>query len=314
MMGRSSLLGFVAVLAGCPGTSSPDAGGSMMVGQDGGQTDAGSVLDAGTADAGADGGRVSNCFPQEVSLLTVNYGDTDRYFVEVTLDGTQVALQLDTGSSLNFLYQPANSPRYVPDFAEVIMGCETASVDARNIPKSGQFVDGLEVVGTLGMELLLHVPTLLDVSNLRILRYDQWPEDIAAAGYSVAFDNVQDHVLVPVVLDGNDVRLMFDTGGGHTLWVGQEGAPGDTVQQVVDVEGNVFDIYTGTGLLQIGQQEERLVPVARALEFPYFDLTVDALGGNLHGLLGVTSFHGDALLFGRELDEFFVVRQPSSLQ
>ena len=39
------------------------------------------------------------------------------------------------------------------------------------------------------------------------------------------------------------------------------------------------------------------VPVLRAPSVPYFEATVAALGGNIHGLLGLSAFGGRALLF-----------------
>ncbi len=263
-----------------------------------------SVVDGGGPDAGSP----TACGDQSVRLLLVNYGDTDRYFVEVTYEGEQVAMQLDTGSSLNFLYQPANSPPYIPAFADVSLGCETVSVAARNIPSSGESVDGLPVVGTMGMELLLRTPSVPDIGGERLLRYAEWPEDLQMrASASFSYDNVIDHLLVPMTLDGDAVRMMFDTGGGHTLWVGVDGQPGDVEEQAIDAEGNLFSIFTGTGVVEISGEPAREIPVARAPTFPYFDETVAALGGNLHGLLGVTAFPNQALLFDDTADTVFVI-------
>ena len=246
--------------------------------------------------------------PRVVPLLTRSFEDSDRYYVAVTLEGEEVAMQLDTGSGLSFLFQPANTSPYIPDFATLEIAGETISVAARNIDIPTPDIEGLRVVGLLGMEYLLKDPTVFDRSQNRMLRYDEWPSALASnALYTVAFDNVQDHALFPLTLDEEPVRLLFDTGGGHTLWVGQEGRPGDSESSAVDAEGNIFPIFTGVGELRFDGQSVRSVPVARAPEFPYFEGTVTALGGNLHGLLGVTAFGLDeALLFG-EQERVYVV-------
>lgn len=293
---RTPLFPLLFVLGACvpvPEPTEPNDGGPTL-------NDAGETTDD------DDGG--AQCQANEFPLALVNYGDTDRYYVEVTLDGEQVAMQLDTGSSLNFLYQPSDAPPYTPNFADVAIGCEVVSVAARNLPLGGYTVDGLDVVGTLGMELLLQQPSLLDIPGERVIRYRDWPDAVAnLAAFSVAFDNVQDHALVPMMLDDTEVRMMFDTGGGHTLWIGQEGQPGDQETVVSDAEGNQFTIYTGTGTMTLEAQPPRSIPLARAPSFPYFEETVEALGGNIHGLLGVTAFDAEALLFDGVNDRFLVI-------
>ena len=129
----------------------------------------------------------------------------------------------------------------------------------------------------------------------------------APGAFSVPFDEVLHHALVPILIDGVAVRLMFDTGGGHTLWVGAEGQPGDTPTRVQDAEGTIFTIYTGTGVVTLPGQPPRTVPVARAPAFPYFEGTAAALGGNLQGLLGVTTFPGERLLFDGATSTLWVV-------
>lgn len=64
------------------------------------------------------------------------------------------------------------------------------------------------------------------------------------------------HILVPVELDGDAVRLMFDTGAA-TLRVGVDGNPG-------------------------------------------------ALGGNLHGLLGLEAFANEAIVVDGASDRLYV--------
>jgi len=267
------------------------------------------------ADAAAgNGADAAACAVNEVPLLTHDFGGQFRSYVAARLEGETVALQLDTGSSLTFLYQGASAPDYTPDIASLEIGCEVLSADGRGLTAPDLAVgDGLEVVGLLGMDFLLERPALLDLDGLSLTRFETFPTALVPAEAPfVPFDDVIGHALVPCQLDGTAVRLMFDTGAGDTLWVGQEGRDGDRVQYVEDAEGTIFPVYLGEAELSLPGLLPRTVPVARAPAFPYFEETVIALGGDLHGLLGPTSFPGERLLFSGAEARFFLLHETPS--
>lgn len=276
------------------------------------------VRDAGAtqADAAADdsGPRFEDvgpgCSPNVIPLITVQFGDTARYYLETKLEGRAVALQLDTGSALSFIFQGPGAPDYTPRVASVELGCETFPLAGRGLPVPTDVVgNGLPVVGLLGMEHLLDAPSLLDVRAATLTRFQARPDALieARAKLSFRFDNVEQHALVPCSLDGMAVRLMFDTGGGDTLWVGQNGRPGDQRVEVQDAQGTIFPIFVGTATLAFADGETRTIRAARAPRFPYFEATVAALGGNLHGLLGVTAFPRESLLVSGAEGRFYVI-------
>jgi hypothetical protein len=125
----------------------------------------------------------------------------------------------------------------------------------------------------------------------------------AASWPALAYDDVQGHVIAPVSLDDQPLRLMLDTGAFHTLWLGQEGQPGDQEIETQDAEGNPLFFYLGEVDLTMAGRATVTVPVLRAPSFPYFEQTVAALGGNIHGLLGLSSFQDRAMLFDGEAHE-----------
>lgn len=281
------------------------ADASEVGGADAAEPDA-VIIDAGGVDAGG------ACEENPIPLIVVRFGDTERYYVAVEREGSTAALQLDTGSGLTFLYTGSAGPSYTPNAGTLEIGCEVMSVAGRGFDLPGTRIGaGLEVIGLLGMDFLLDKPSLFEPELRALTRFSSFPNDLvqSAATFDLSFDAVLDHALVPFTIDGEEVRMLFDTGGGHTLWVGQEGQPGDRVEYVQDFEGNVFPIYVGTATVGFPGAEPRVVPMARAPEFPYFQETVRALGGNIHGLLGVTSFPGEALLFfGAELRLYVLSR------
>lgn len=284
-------------VSGDNGTRGVSDGGGGVDFDAGGQPDAAAAPDGGGAPDAA--GVVPPCSVNALPLLVVGSGSSERYYVEVECNAETVALQLDTGSALTFIFTGAGQPDYQPSFAELQVGCQTVTAAGRGYDAPDDTIGGLRVVGLMGMEFLLEQPTVLDVQARLLTRHVSFPvqQTQQPGAVSIAFDRVQDHALVPGQLDGAAVRLIFDTGGGDTLHVGADGQPGDEVVYVQDFEGNVFPIYQGTGVLTFPGLSPATVPVARAPQFPYFEQTVTALGGNLHGLLGVTSFPNQRLLF-----------------
>ncbi len=257
--------------------------------------------------AAGDGG--SDCFPNELNLEVVSFGDTERYYLVAEFDGQSVALQLDTGSGLTFIFTGSQTPDYTPNVGDLVLGCETIPVAGRGFDAPGNSVAGYQVVGLVGMDFLLRQPSLLEVEQRRLTRFESFPSDLVANRglYETDFESVADHVLLPLQVDGTQLRLLFDTGGGHTLWVGQQGRPGDRESLVRDFEGNTFPIFTGSSSVSVPGGPLRRVPVARAPMFPYFEDTVRALGGNIQGLAGVTSFPGESLLFSGVQLRLFVL-------
>lgn len=255
--------------------------------------DAGSNADASTS---ADTGVVEPCAINEVPLIALSFGDTARYYVKVRVRGATVALELDTGSNLTFLAQGPSAPSYTPHADDFDIGCEHLPIAGRGLDVGGTgTIDGAPVVGLLGMDYLLGKPSVLDPDGRSLARHRVAPDVGGRLLAIIPFDTVQSLALVPATLDGSLVRLMFDT-GGETLWVGVMGQPGDQRQDVIDAEGTVFPVWIGTATLTAGDFGPRRVRIARAPAFPYFEDTIRALGGNLHGLLGLDAFPNLALL------------------
>lgn len=255
-------------------------------------------------------GDAAACTANAVTLTAVSFGDTERYYIALLFDGQPAMFQLDTGSALTFLFQGPSAPPFTARVGTATIGCEQIDVAGRNLTIPPETVDNLPVTGMVGMDFLLGYPSLLDVDSRLLTRF----RDGSLGGLDpsgaprIAFDEVRGHALVPATLNGANVRLMFDTGAGHTLWVGQQGQPGDQLQYVQDAAGTVFPIYVGTVELALPPNlPPRTIPVARAPEFPYFEETVNALGGNLHGLLGTTAFAAERLLFDGQQQVFYVL-------
>jgi hypothetical protein len=279
---------------GATSHSSAGVGGSGATGAASTGAMGGAGGSAGVAGAGGE-----SCAVNELDLEVTQFGGVpSRIFVPVTYEDRSALFLLDTGSALTFLRLGPDDPDYVAHAGDATVGCITLSLPGRGglAPADDEF--GLPVVGTLGADFLIGGASLLDAVNGKLVRRplgDVPPETSNWA--SLDYDDVLGHVIAPVELDATAVRLMLDTGSPDILWLGQQGQPGDFEVTTEDAEGTELTLYYGSVVLEMADRAPVDVPVLRAPSFPYFEQTVAALGGNIHGLLGLSAFRGRALLF-----------------
>jgi hypothetical protein len=211
-----------------------------------------------------------------------------RLHIPVTSADASAVLLIDTGSNVTFLQQPLGTVDPLPDAGVITVGCRTLDVIGR--PESADTpVNGLPSIGTFGTDMFLSGPTKVDFTAATIASHlPGSPFTEAAAWPNATFDLAKGLVLPHVSLDGTAVRLVLDTGSDHTLWLGQQPQPGDAEVDTTDAQGNPVQLYLGTADLTIGAWHGS-VPVLRAPSFPYLEQTVADLGGNVAGLLGLSS-------------------------
>jgi len=288
---RPAALLVVLSLFACGDDSVAPLGGSAA----GGSSAGGEGPTAGSPPvAGGSGGEAPSCVENEVPLLI----DDQRLYVPVEVDGRAGLFFIDTGSGLTFLNLGPDERGFEKDAAMLTIGCETLSIPARGGLESLGEAFGQPVLGFLGADYLIESTSLLDMPGERVVR--PAPEEVVdeAGGWSVLpYDDVEGMIIAPVLLDRTPVRLMLDTGAFHTLWLGQQGQPGDAEIEVSDAKGNPLFFFLGEVELEMAARDVVTVPVLRAPSFPYFEQTVASLGGNIHGLLGLTSFRERAMLF-----------------
>jgi hypothetical protein len=270
---------------------------SGVSGADAGSGAAGTVS-AGTGGGAGGGAGGAACVDQIDLRVHASTGVPDRIHVPVTFQGKPALFLLDTGSALTFLTLGAKDPDYVPNAGTVTVGCSTLSLPGRGglAPSPDEY--GLPVVGTLGVDFLVGGATLLDTAAQSLVRHHDVTVPPGVSGWDeLHWDDVKGHVVVPTTLDGVAARLILDTGSPHNLWLGQQGKPGDLEVMTSDAKGNPLTFYFGDVTMVLTASEAVIVPVLRAPSFPYFEATVKLLGGNIHGLLGLSALQNRALFF-----------------
>jgi hypothetical protein len=238
------------------------------------------------------------CTTGPLALIeTRDTGVVERLHVQIVSQGAPAALLVDTGSPTTFLQEPLGSPDPTPNAGAITLGCAALELDGR--PEAADMpVDGLPSIGTFGVDRLLAGPSELDIVGAQLITHAPGqPFTDASAWPAAPFDVVSGLVLAHVTLDGNPVRLMLDTGSQDVLWLGEQPQPGDVEVDTTDALGNPVALYSGTVDLAIGTWHGT-VPVLRAPSFPYFEMTVTALGGNVGGLLGLSAIPTQAIVDG----------------
>jgi hypothetical protein len=247
--------------------------------------DAGVAHDAGAIDAGFDAG--STCAPGEVELRVVRDGQhASRVYALVEVASQPVALLVDTASQITFLSVAPGGPDPQPNAGTIDFGCDTRAVAGRAIT-SDESIEGRPVVGFLGNDFFFEQVHEIDLGAQRIRSvsdrgHEAWP--------SLQYENLFDYIFVRAKLDGEDVRLGFDTGAPHALWLARDARPGDVRVDSNDALGNPVVLWLGTAELELDVPPARTIPILRTLSFPSIEESNRALGGNIHGLLGLSGF------------------------
>jgi hypothetical protein len=207
--------------------------------------------------------------------------------------------QLDTGSANTFLHEPLldggadAQAKVTPDAGRVELGCDLVNIVGIAIIDSAP-VNGKPCVGTLGNDRLLARPVKLDLTANQVVWNEPGAPFAEAASWPrTAFDRPGGYVRIhDVTFDGTPVTLLVDTGSPDSLWVGQQGRPGDQQIEGEDAQGDIIQVYWGTVTVGIGTFRET-VPVFRAPSFPYLANAARAVGAHVDGMFGLSAFrHG----------------------
>jgi hypothetical protein len=222
------------------------------------------------------------CTPGDVRLqITREPLGPVRLYALVTHEGADAALLVDTGSQISFLSH--DGPDGAPNVGEVDFGCERRTLRGRPF-HSTETADGRPVVGFLGNDYFLEKQRMFDLPADRIRDGTcplTWPRAM--------IENRFDYLFVMAQVDGAMLRLGFDTGAPHTLWLGQDGKPGDQPVSSQDAYGNPLVFYLGSAQLAFAESPARTVPILRIQSFPSLEDSNAAIGGGIDGLLGLTT-------------------------
>lgn len=249
--------------------------------------DPGTTAGPGAGPGGPRGGAPAACVHNVVDLeLTISPdGVADSQVVPVRRDGSDAYLAIDTGSPLTFVFGDPGDPEYVEHAADLEIGCERYPVASLTLEAIGpEPFNGRMIIGVLGMDFFSEVPSELDYPGARVVRHLDGEVPGGLTEVPVEWNGAR--ILVDAALDDQSLRLIYDAGSPHTLWVGQDGQPGDEPIEVGTADGNTTPAFAGTASLDFAGERDQVIPVWRALELPYIAEELAELGAD--GLLGAT--------------------------
>jgi hypothetical protein len=102
-----------------------------------------------------------------------------------------------------------------------------------------------------------------------------------------------------VQLDGEDVRLILDTGSPHVVILSKTPRPHEKTIQAEDAHGEPLTLYSSTIEIAFNGGPSYSVTVDRAASFPALEDTVAALG-NVVGLLGLDALGHDRIVISKD--------------
>lgn len=225
-------------------------------------------------------------------------GRVDRLHARLTARGTLGSFLVDTGSLKSFATHSGDEER--PSASTVISCTETTlPIIARLRP--GTTPDGQPQAGVLGADLVAHGAVLdLDLVNGKLALYAPAPK--APAGAVAVPIEVRKGWLVAsgIRVNGRDVKLVVDTGASNVILVDKTPRPNEVREETVDGTASAITLFHAEGAIAFPDGVVRRVPVDRTDSFATLEGLIEMLGGDVAGLLGMTSLGRDRVILGHD--------------
>jgi hypothetical protein len=227
-------------------------------------------------------------------------GRVDRVHATLTARGRRGPFLVDTGSRTSFATHDGNDE---PPAANTVIACRETSLPiiARILP--GTTPDGQAQAGVLGADLVAHGALLdLDLAKRTLLWIPpELPPPVVPRSVVLPIELRSGWLVASGIrLAGRDVKLIVDTGASNVIVVSQEPRPGEIREETVDGTAAPITLYRGTGELAFLGAPARQVPVDRTDSFATLESLIAQLGGDVDGLLGMSSLGVDRVVIGRE--------------
>lgn len=217
--------------------------------------------------------------------------------VPIRFEGRDAWLALDTGAQFTFLFSKLFGEKYLERAGEVELGGERLNLPGYRDDAIGvEEFRGRSIVGLLGLDWFDDVPTALDYPRGRIVRHlggELPPEDEGLP--TIPLRGRDDgRALVDVVLDGETLTLMLDTGAHDTLLIDRD-VPEKADAGVQTADGRIWPVQVGEATLALPGEPPRTITVLSAGDLAYIAPELRELDAD--GLLGLTALGWRRIVF-----------------
>lgn len=232
--------------------------------------------------------------PDEAPIKIVVVEDDvglQRLYLPIEVDGAKRYAIVDCGTARFWIASPQEEGKgeWIDNAWVATLGGRRLHVLGRRVPGFHEMIFGQRPIGAIGNDFLLAGTLVLDLAKgslTRLPRGTVVPE--AATWPSVPFTLLRGMILLDVTFDGQEAHVLLDTGAPKAVWIGQKGKKGDLLGETHDVHGEKLRYWLGAMSLGLGS-ETRRVKVQRMERFPHLEVTAEALGEEVDGLLGLSS-------------------------
>lgn len=226
-------------------------------------------------------------------------GRVDRLHATLTARGIEGKFLVDTGSLQSYATHsgvPEESNK-----APTVIDCKATTFPIIARPRAATTPEGEPRRGVLGADLLRHGAVLDFDLRAGTLRWYE-PAPPPPAGAVVLPIEYRKGWLIAsgVQVDGREVKLVVDTGATNVILIDKTPRPGEVREDIVDGTTSPVTLYNGEGDVAFAGGAARRVPVSRSDDFPTLQGLISDLGGDVAGLLGITSLGRERIVLGRE--------------
>ena len=225
-------------------------------------------------------------------------GRVDRLHARLTARGMLGSYLVDTGSLKSFV---THSGSEEGTSATAVIFCQETSLPIIARLRPGMTPAGEPQAGVLGSDLVTHGAVLdLDLARGSLSWYQ--PARPIPPGAIVLPIEYRNGWLVAsgINVNGRDVKLVVDTGASNIILIDTVPRAGEVREDTVDGTASAITLFHGDGAITFAGDIARHVPVDRSDSFPTLEGLIANLGGDVAGLLGLTSLGRERIIISRE--------------
>ena len=225
-------------------------------------------------------------------------GRVDRLHAQLSARGMLGEFLVDTGSLKSFVTRSGDG---TDTTATTTIFCRSTTLPIIARLRPGMTPNGLPQAGVLGSDLVAHGDVLdLDLTAGRLSWYEPAPGAPGPARAMVVPIERRNGWLIAsgIEVDGRTVKLIVDTGASNVIVLGKTPRPGEVREDTVDGTASAITLYHADGEIDLGDGVTRHVPVDRTDSFPTLEGLIESLGGDIAGLLGLTSLGRERIIVG----------------
>ena len=234
---------------------------------------------------------------EEPAPLLVHHDDAghvDRLHARLTARGVLGNYLIDTGSLKSFV---THSGEEQSSSASTVIFCQSTTLPIIARLRPGTTPNGDAQAGVLGADLIAHGAVLdLDLARGTMSWY-QPARELPKGATVLPIENRNGWLVASgIKVGGRDVKLVVDTGASNVILVDKTPRAIETREDTVDGTASPITLYHGDGEITFAGDITRHVPVDRTDAFPTLEGLIANLGGDVAGLLGVTSMGRDRIV------------------